>query len=154
MSGASGQAGGTGRERRTLAERLLREMRRHRIVRYFVAAGVGASVDVVVFALLIYAAGLHYLWAGLGSFLFSTIANYVVSVRIVFSSGSRFPKPLEILLVYGVSTIGLAWHQLILFLCVDRLGIHVMISKVLAIGLVFFWNYFVRRNFVFAPRRN
>lgn len=131
----------------------LRGLLRARIVRYLAAAVVGAATDLAVFAALVYLADIHYLWAGLGSFLVSTLANYLVSVRLVFQSGARFPRLLEIAVVYAVSATGLAWHQLILFLCVEEASIHVMLAKVLAIGIVFFWNYFIRRNFVFATPR-
>ena len=126
----------------------------HRLVRYLAAAVVGAVVDITVFAALVYLADIHYLWAGVGSFLVSTLANYLVSVRIVFRSGSRFPRLLEVGVIYAVSATGLVWHQLILYFCVERLSIHVMLAKVMAIGLVFFWNYLVRRNYIFAvPNR-
>jgi len=132
---------------------LLRLAWQRRIVRYFAAAVVGATVDFSLFALLIYGAGIHYLWAGVGSFMFSTLANYLVSVRLVFQSGTKFPRLMEVAVVYAVSATGLCWHQLILFLAIEYGGIHVMVAKVLATGLVFFWNYLVRRHYVFAPVR-
>ena len=131
---------------------LIREAWGQRIVRYLAAAVVGATVDFTLFATLIYAADIHYLWAGVGSFLVSTLANYLVSVRLVFRSGAKFPRLLEIGVVYAVSATGLAWHQLILFVATEYGGLHVLVSKLVATGLVFFWNYLVRRNYVFASR--
>jgi putative flippase GtrA len=132
---------------------LAKALWQRRVVRYFLAAVVGASVDFALFALLIYAVGIHYLWAGVGSFMVSTLANYLVSVRVVFQSGSRFPKLMELAVVYAVSATGLFWHQLILFHATEQIGLHVMLSKIVATGIVFFWNYFVRRHFVFATVR-
>lgn len=129
-------------------------VRRVKMLRYLVAAGAGAATDFVLFALLVYAADIHYLWAGVGSFMVSTLANYLVSVRLVFRSGTRFPRPLELTVVYAVSATGLCWHQLILFAAIEWLDMHVLVAKLVATGLVFFWNYFVRRNFVFAARRS
>jgi putative flippase GtrA len=106
------------------------------------------------FAGLIYGAGIHYLWASVGSFLLATLANYVVSVRLVFASGARFPRLLELVMIYAVSATGLVWTQMILFVCVERAGLHVVVAKLVAIGCVFFWNYLLRNHFVFAsPRR-
>lgn len=131
-----------------------RGMRQVRMLRYLVASLIGAAIDLSVFSALVYAAGVHYLWAGAGGFVVATFANYVVSVRIVFDSGSRFPRLMEIAMVYAVSATGLVWHQLLLFLCVERAGLHLLVSKLVAVGIVFFWNYLLRHYYVFsaAPR--
>lgn len=127
--------------------------RRVRVLRYLVAAGAGAVVDLAVFATLVYAVGIHYLWAGVGGFFVATLANYLVSVRIVFHSGARFPRLLELLVIYAVSATGLIWHQILLFVCVERFALHVLLSKVIAVGLVFFWNYLLRRHYIFSATR-
>jgi putative flippase GtrA len=110
----------------------------------------GAVVDFSVFALLIYRLDVGYLWAGVAGFACATLANYLVSIRLVFQSGTRFSRLHELAMVYAVSATGLVWHQMILYVCVESHGIHVMLAKVIAVGAVFFWNYFLRRNFVFA----
>ncbi len=120
------------------------------VLRYLVAAVAGAVVDFSVFALLIYRLDVGYLWAGVAGFACATLANYLVSIRLVFLSGTRFSRLHELAMVYAVSATGLVWHQMILYACVERYGIHVMLAKVIAVGSVFFWNYFLRRHFVFA----
>ena len=132
---------------------LVIDLFRLRIVRYLVAAVAGLAVDLAVYAGLIYFAGLHYLWASVASFLVATLANYVVSVRLVFASGVRFPRVLELVMIYAVSATGLLWTQLILFLCVERFGVHVVVAKLIAIGCVFVGNFLLRRHFIFAPAR-
>ena len=120
------------------------------VFRYLLAAIAGAVVDFSLFALLIYQFGVGYLWAGVAGFFCATLANYLVSIRLVFSSGARFSRLHELLLVYAVSATGLVWHQMILYACVEYQGMHVMLAKVVAVGSVFFWNYLLRRHFVFA----
>jgi putative flippase GtrA len=131
---------------------LVHRLRKLRVLRYLIAAVAGAIVDFSVFAALYYLADVYLLLAGLGSFLVSTLVNYLVSVRIVFRAGSRFPRALELLMIYAVSATGLVWHLAILYVSVERLGMHAMLAKFLATGIVFFWNYLVRRNFVFTAR--
>ncbi|MFM7785446.1 MAG: GtrA family protein, partial [Gammaproteobacteria bacterium] len=62
------------------------------VFRYLIAAVVGAVVDFSIFAFLIYRLGIGYLWAGVVGFACATLANYLVSVRLVFSSGVRFSR--------------------------------------------------------------
>jgi putative flippase GtrA len=120
------------------------------IVRYFCVGGVAACVDVAIFALLINLAGLHYLAAGAAGFLVATWVNYVLSVRHVFAAGARFSRSREVIAVYAVSAIGLIWNQVALYVGVEIVALNVYLAKVSAIALVFFWNYFSRKHFVFA----
>jgi len=121
------------------------------IVRYFFVGGAAAVVDVAVFAALINLLGVHYLFAGAAGFLLATWVNYVLSVRHVFAAGVRFSRRRELLAVYAVSAVGLLWHQAALYAGVELLAINVYAAKVGAIALVFFWNFFLRKHFVFAP---
>jgi putative flippase GtrA len=120
------------------------------IVRYFFVGGVAAVVDVAIFATLIKVFGLHYLVAGAVGFLVATWVNYVLSVRHVFAAGARFSRRKEVLAVYAVSAMGLFWNQVVLYVGVEMLDLNVYLAKISAIGLVFFWNYFSRKHFVFA----
>ncbi len=121
------------------------------IVRYFFVGGVAAVVDIAVFAALINLLDVHYLVAGVAGFLLATGVNYVLSVRHVFAAGARFSRRKELLAVYAVSAVGLLWHQAALYAGVEMLGMNVYAAKIGAIALVFFWNFFLRKHFVFAP---
>ena len=154
MNRDAGSAGMTTRGTTSRIVALVHAVFRLRIVRYLVAAVAGLVVDLAVYTGLIYLADVHYLWASVASFLVATLANYIVSVRLVFASGVRFPRVLELAMIYAVSATGLVWTQLILFVCVERFGVHVVVAKLFAIGCVFFWNYLLRRHFIFAPARS
>ena len=65
---------------------LLQAIWQTKIARYLIVACVGATVDVLLFAFLIYGLDVHYLWAGVGAFVVSTLTNYLLSVRFVFSA--------------------------------------------------------------------
>ena len=64
----------------------------------------------------------------------------------------RFSPSHELALIYVVSGIGLAFHLVILYAAVDVLRIELMLSKLIATGAVFFWNFLARNYFVFRPR--
>ena len=129
---------------------LLSSIFERKIIRSLMVAGAGAAVDFSLFAALIYGLHIHYLWAGVGGFLVATLINYLLSIRFVFSAGTRFPRGVELAVIYAVSATGLLWHQLILYLAVEELRLHVLLSKLLALGIVFFWNYLIRRNYIFS----
>ena len=123
------------------------------IARYFVVGGVCALVDLALFLAFAQGLGLPYLRVAAASFVAATLLNYFLSVRFVFVSGLRFGRRWEVALVFAVSAVGLGLNQLILALCVEQAGLSLFLSKVVATGGVFSWNYFGRRVLVFGGTR-
>jgi len=122
---------------------------RNRVVRYFVIGGISAAMDFVLFAVLIKNFGVKWYYANVVSFTLINLVHYALSIRFVFESGARFAKPQEIVLTFLASLVGLLVNQLALYVLVSLLGLGVLIAKIGAIGTTFFWNYFVRQNFIF-----
>lgn len=123
-----------------------------RIVRYFFVGATAAVVDIGLFTLFARLLGYNYLGVAACTFVVATGVNYALSVRHVFESGARFGRSQEVLLVFGVSAIGLGINQAVLFVAVDKLGLELVLSKMIATGIVFLWNYGLRANFVFRGR--
>jgi putative flippase GtrA len=122
-----------------------------RILRYFIVGGVAATVDIGFFFLFAKLAGFNYLVVSPLGFVLATGVNYRLSIRHVFQSGVRFSQRREIFLVYVVSAVGLLINQLVLYFLVDQVGAELMLSKLTATVTVFFWNYWMRSNYVFGP---
>ncbi|HEV7476792.1 MAG TPA: GtrA family protein [Burkholderiales bacterium] len=123
-----------------------------RAARYFVVGGISAVFDISLFFVFAKLLGYHYLAVSTVTFVFAVALNYTLSVRYVFTSGVRFSRRQELALVYLVSAIGLGLHLLVLYVAVDKLGVELMLSKFVATGSVFMWNFLVRNYFVFRPR--
>lgn len=123
------------------------------LVRYFWVGACAALLDLVFFGLFHNLLGLNYLAVGIAGFVLATLLNYLLSIRWVFTSGARFGRGMEIASVYGVSLVGLLLHAMVLIVAVESLTLPPLVAKVLATGLVFFWNFAARRYFVFAPKR-
>jgi len=123
-----------------------------RVVRYFFVGAAAAIVDFSVFATLVTGFGLPWFPVALLSFALATAVNYLLSIRHVFQSGARFSRRTEITLVFLVSGIGMLINQSILWVLIEIVMINMLIAKVLATGVVFFWNYGIRHGFVFKAQ--
>src|SRR6185436_6723738 len=119
-----------------------------RAVRYFVVGGISAVFDIGFFYVFAKLFGYHYLAVACVGFVFAVLLNYALSVRFVFTSGVRFSRGRELALVYLVSGVGLALHLLVLYAAADLLGLELMLSKVIATGSVFLWNFLARNYFI------
>lgn len=126
---------------------------RRAIARYFLVGGAAACVDIGLFTLFARQMGLPYQAVGAATFVLATLVNYLLSVRFVFHSGARHHPRLEIVLVYAVSGVGLALNAAILWAAVEQAHLDLLFAKLLATGVVFFWNYFARRLLVFGTPR-
>lgn len=111
--------------------------------------GVAAIVDFVIFAVFAKWLGFNYLVVGAAGFIIATGLNYLLSIRYVFESGVRFGKQQEISLVFLVSFVALGINQLVLYTGIGVLGWEMLLTKILATGSVFFWNFGLRSRYVF-----
>lgn len=93
----------------------------------------------------------HVLTATTAALTLSTCYHYVMGNIFVFDSGSRYRKKAEISLVFLVSTIGLLWNLLLMwiFTAPALLGLPPVPSKILASAIVTVWNYLSRKKWVF-----
>ena len=68
------------------------------------------------------------------AFALSTLYHYVLCNVFVFESGSRYKKGAELSLVFIVSSIGLGWNLLLMYLFTSPavLGLDPMLSKIMA----------------------
>ncbi len=124
-----------------------------KVVRYFFVGAASAGVDFAVFATLVMGFGLPWFPVAILSFVLATAVNYVLSIRHVFQSGIRFSRRTEVTLVFLVSGVGLFVNQSVLWVLIEMAMIHILIAKVLATSVVFFWNYGIRHSFVFKIRQ-
>jgi putative flippase GtrA len=123
-----------------------------KIIRYFAVGGIAAVVNLSIFFVFAKLLGYNYLAVGASAFLIATFVNYELSIRHVFESGARFEKKQELFWVYVVSAMGLGIDLTALYVCVDIFVIELMLSKIIATGVVFFWNYYARKHFVFKSQ--
>jgi putative flippase GtrA len=120
-----------------------------RLLKYFFVGGAAAICDIGLFSLFAGFLGWPWFAVSMTTFIFATLVNYLLSIKFVFESGVRHKKHVEIAAVYFVSTLALIVNQLVLYFAIEFLGWHLIASKVLATGIVFFWNYFGRSKFIF-----
>lgn len=147
---------------RILARKLLLLENDNTIVqfgKYAVVGFIATAADMSVFHIFANLAGIHHLVANGLSFIGGLTVNYVLSRRWVFQARTGF-TPKEFLLFAIIGVIGLAMSEAILFSLIDLGTTSYLLnsrddryinlsSKVVAVGIVLFWNYIARKKVVF-----
>ena len=104
-------------------------------------------IDYGIMVFLTEVAGVHYLLSSGISFTVSVIVNYILSLTYVFETekGNRVK---EFVIFVVLSVIGLGVNEAAMWIAVDGLGIHYMISKIGATAVVMVFNFVTRKIFL------
>lgn len=114
----------------------------------FAAVGLSAfAIDYVLF-LLLHLLGVPYLIANIASYTISTIYNFVLSMRFVFSGKASQTRGQQLGIFLALSAVGLVLNELYLYLLVSCLNIAPALSKVVATFLVTIFNFVTRKFFL------
>ena len=114
---------------------------------YLVVGGVATVAEWAVFFVLIRCT-LHYTIATAIAYVLSTFVNWAVGRLLVFKS-TKGSVLKEILSIYLVSVVGLLLNILIMWVAVDLISFGEGISKIGATGIVFFFNFLVRKLVIY-----
>ncbi|PJE65221.1 hypothetical protein COU91_02815 [Candidatus Saccharibacteria bacterium CG10_big_fil_rev_8_21_14_0_10_47_8] len=118
------------------------------IVRYFFVAGFVVIIELMVFVIINSGLKTSYLIATPASNVVAIILNWYLS-RVVVFKGSRHKIHIEAGLIIITSVIGIVLQLMVASFCVEILKLLPFVAKVMAIVVVFFYSYWVRKRFIF-----
>jgi len=119
------------------------------LLKTVVASQAAFWLDFGILALLTEAAGLHYLVSAAFAFLAGTTLSYALSVVWVFDTRRVASKAVEYALFVLVGVVGLGLNEALLWVFTEPLGLHYLVSKVVAATLIFGWNFGARKLLLF-----
>ena len=115
---------------------------------YLIVGALATLVEWGAFYVLNSPLSLHYAAATTLAFVLSTAANWLFGRLILFRE-SKQNTARELLKIYAVSVIGLLMNIAIMFVVVEKIGLPEMLSKIIATGSVFAWNFLVRKLVIY-----
>lgn len=118
------------------------------LIRFGITGGLAFVIDYVVAIFLTEVVKVNYLAASTLSFSLAVTFNYILSIYWVFVPNERKNRRVMILLFWVFSIIGLAINDLLIWVLVERIGLHYIIAKILATGIVMIFNFVTRKRFI------
>ncbi len=114
---------------------------------YLIVGGLATIVEWAVFYLLDNIMAINYMIATAIAFIISTFANWLFGRIILFQKTQNTAK--EIIKIYLTSIAGLIMNLLIMWIAIETFHMNEMLSKIIATCIVFFWNFLIRKLFIY-----
>ena len=118
--------------------------------RYIAVAFLAFLLD---FATLIYLTevwGLFYLYSASVAFIIGLTTNYSLSVLWVFDERRLESQNIEFSINAVIALTGLVLNLLIIWFLTEYVKIHYGYSKLVSTGIVFWWNFLMKRQILFT----
>ena len=122
----------------------------HQICRYAIVGGIAFIIDWTALYCLTEFGQMHYLASAAAAFIVGVTTNYLLSLIWVFAVRAVADCRIEFAVFAGIGMIGLGLNELLIWFFTERLAVYYMVSKLLAAGLVFFWNFYARKVILFS----
>ena len=124
----------------------------HHLVLYGIIGSFSSGLDFLIYTLLVQLVGLQYLVANCISVVAGISTSFYLNRNYNFKVKDHTKRRFSIFLTVGLC--GLVMSNLILYLCIDNLGMDKLISKLLSIALVVFFQFLVNKYLTFKPTNN
>lgn len=136
---------------RQIHERFLRPSRSALIqfVRYACVGGVAFLFDFGTLWAATELLGLHYLISSVLGFCVGLLVNYWLATRWVFEPRKRTNASVQFAIFALVGVVGVGLNSLSIWTLTEWLGLHYLGSKLVATGLVYIWNFSIRKALLF-----
>lgn len=121
------------------------------ILKFGVVGFLAFLIDYGILMLLSQVFGIDPVIAAAISFIISLVFNYLASMRYVFSHRDDMSSSHEFVLFLGLSVVGLAINEVIIWIGTKILGtsgLMVTITKVVATAVVMVWNFVSRKRWL------
>ena len=115
------------------------------IMKFGVVGVICFGIDYGLKIFLTELCGISYLVSSGISFSVSVVVNYTLSLKFVFETDKDNNKVVEFLIFIILSVVGLGINQVLMWVCVDKLHVYYMISKIGVTGVVMVYNFVTRK---------
>jgi putative flippase GtrA len=115
------------------------------IFRYGLVVAIAFPIDIGLLYVFTDKLHIYYVLSAILSFSISMVANYALSVIWVFSQRTKRALWKEAVMFSFVGFVGLGLTALLIWFFTSVIGIHYIVSKLIAVAFVFFWSFGARR---------
>lgn len=128
--------------------------RYQRLLRYLVAGGIAATVDLGLLYVFTDIFLIHYLASAIFAFILTFFVSFTLQKFWTFQDGTTDRMHVQATIYFLVALVNLALNTALMYLFVDILGLWYMAGQFFASGLLAFESFFVSRHLIFKKSSN
>lgn len=117
------------------------------LILYGIIGCCSSGLDFLIYTLLVSCGGAHYILANCISVLAGISTSFYLNRKYNFRVTDKTTKRFSIFLTIGI--VGMLLSNIILYLCIDCIGINTTVSKILSIVLVVFFQFLLNKFVTF-----
>ncbi len=122
------------------------------IILYGVFGSISSGLDFTIYTLLVRYVGVHYVVANCFSVLCGISTSFVLNRNYNFKVKDKTKQRFTMFLTIGLC--GMLLSNLILWLCIETFHFHTILSKLLSIVLVVFFQFLLNKYLTFKSYGN
>ena len=131
---------------------MINKLIKHRIIRYIIAGGMSACVNLFVLYFAYYIFGIYYILASIIAFAVAFFVSLILHKYWTFESLEKDNLYLQMGKYLLSSLFGLCINTIILYICVDYFFFPVIVGQLCAGGFTACITFFISRNYVFNSK--
>jgi putative flippase GtrA len=121
-------------------------------VKYLIAGGTAAFVDLALLFVLTHYFGLHYLWSASLAFLLAFFVSFFLQKFWTFRDSNRETMNKQMFQYLVTALINLALNSAIMFLLVSVFGLWYMLAQMIAGGTIALWSFLIYHFLIFNKK--
>lgn len=123
----------------------------HHLILYGAIGCCASGLDFIVYSFLVQIGGQHYIISNCISVLVGIATSFTLNRNYNFKVKDKIKKRFSIFLIVGLC--GMFLSNTILWVCIEKLLFSKLVSKVLSIVLVVFFQFLLNKYFTFSPSK-
>ncbi len=127
------------------------QLTRWRVTRYLISGGLAAGVNLILLFILVHFFYVWYLLAAVLSYVSGVCVSFLMQKFFTFSDYSREKIRQQTTVYFTIQILNLGANTFFMYVSVDLLNIHYMISQVIIGGTIGIYSFFVYKHMVFYP---
>lgn len=124
----------------------------HDLILYGIIGSFSAGLDFAIYTLLIEIVGIPYLFANCISVLGGISTSFYLNRNYNFKIRDHAARRFSIFLIVGLC--GLVLSNMILYVCIEKVSMNKIVSKLLSIILVVIFQFLLNKYQTFKPSNN
>ena len=124
----------------------------HHLILYGIIGSFSSGLDFAIYTLLVQVLGVHYIAANCISVVAGISTSFILNRNYNFKVKDKTGRRFGIFLCVGFT--GLLLSNLILYTCINTFALNKIVSNLLSIVLVVFFQFLVNKYFTFKPNEH